>query len=100
MVFGCRMAGGRVVILCLELNVELYAYAPFVDVGLVAVGQSVYIVNAQHFENIRNSYSYFHVWHRAKIVLFVILIRELEQVAGILWVGAVLLAQVSEHSAE
>ena len=102
-----RLPVGDVTLACflsrispLELYVEQYAYAPFVDVGHVAVGESVYIVNAQYLEDIRYSHSKLHVWHCAKIVLLVILVWEGEQLSAVEWVGAVLFAQVSEHAAE
>lgn len=79
---------------------ELYAYAPFVNVGHVAVGESVYIVNPQYLEDICYSHSNLHIWHCAKIVLFVVFVWENEQFSAVEWVGAVLFAQVSEHAAE
>ena len=84
----------------LELHAKLYAYAPFLYAGQVAVGESSYIVHAQHLEYVRYSHTHLHVWHCAKVTLLVVLVWELEELAGVERVGTVLLAKVSEHSAE
>ena len=84
----------------LELHTEFNAYAPFLYTGQIAVCESVYIVHAQDFENVRYSGAYFHVRHCAKIVLLVVFVWKLEQLACVQWVGAVLFAQMTEHSTE
>ena len=83
-----------------ELHAKLYAYAPFLDARQVAVCQTSHIVHAQYLEDVRNSNAHFHIWLCAKITLFVVFVWELEEFAGVQRIGAVLLAQVSEHSAE
>lgn len=93
---GGALLGGEI----LELDVKLYAYAPFLHAGQVGVCQSSYVIDAQHFEDVLYSDAYLHIWHCSKIVVFIVFIREFEQLAGVQRVGAVLGTQVPEHSTE
>lgn len=83
-----------------ELYVELYSYSPFVYAGEICVCQSPYVVHAQYLEDVLYSYCQFHVWCRIEVVVFVVLIRELEQCAGVERIWTVFVAQVSEHALE
>ena len=83
-----------------ELYVELYSYSPFVYAGEVGVCESSYIVYAQYLEDVLYSYGQLHIWCRIQVMVFVVFIWELEQGACVQRVGAVLVAQVAEHSLE